>query len=426
MAPISQEDAMKSTGSLRLARHAQHQLSIGMGRDAAWLALCAIEQDPGCGLALSVLARLILEVNEDALGTLATRHAIALGLPDPERDAIEAFHRIDLWRRGLIAHDSRETILPVSAFGDASKFRDMPRFDPWLREQSEPWGGLEGASQALVRMAAALSDARRVPETEENPLRVDTGWEEMSLFKEWKAQALASLGEPEPFRAPGPEVNVLSDHWIDQEIASLGASGQFALGLERARLWASVRPQKIRPKAALVRLHHALLDHEGRDRMIDSILELETQDLNELEEARIALGELSLWGPQIMVLDRMNAITPDHPVILANRGAALLEIGELENAEKDLEKAIEVDATNAPALATLGLIRMRQDRYVGARELLERAVTVAPDRAQVRVYLAACKNNQGDREGAIGELEEALRLEPRNAQARQLLTELQK
>ncbi len=414
-----------SDDALRLARHARHQLDSGMGKDAAWLALAALELDPRCGLALTVLARLILEVNEDPLGTLATRHALSLGVPEPERRGVERFHRIDLWRRGLLAHTDRATILPVPAFDDAAAFHETPRFDAWLRENAGPWGGVEPAAKALERMAAALSDARRVPETEDNPLRGDAGWEETPLYTEWK-RGSSSLGEPpeSPEPAGAEDVTVLSDHWIEQEIASLGASGQFDLAIERAELWTALRPSKIGPKSALVRLYHAAREVAARDRVIETILASGTVDLNELEEARIALGELALWSAQIRVLDQMNAIAADHPVILANRGAALLELGELEKAESDLERALTVDPDNGPALAALGLIRMRQDRYVAARGLLEHAVEVAPDRAQVRVYLAACKNNQGSRQAAIAELEEALRLEPDHAQARQLLEEL--
>ena len=386
----------------------------------------ALEHDPQCGLALAVLARLVLEVNEDPLGTLATRHALSLGIPDPERAAIERYHRIDLWMRGLLAHSDRAAILPVSAFDDTSKFREMPRFDAWLREQSDPWGGIEGASRALVRMSAALADARTVPEALENPLRVDEGWEDTRLFGEWKSQVAASIGAAPAFEEPKVDLTVLSDHWMEQEIASLGASAEFELAIERAELWSASRPNKIAPKAALVRLHHAAADSSARDEAVEKLLAIETRDLNDLEEARVALGELELWGPQIRILDRMDEIAPAHPVILANRGAALLAIEEIGLAEADLEKALEADPESGPALATLGLIRMRQDRYVAARELLERAVVIAPDKAQVRVYLAACKNNQGNREGAIEELKHALKLEPNHAQARQLLDELER
>jgi tetratricopeptide (TPR) repeat protein len=419
MLPPMREDA------LRLARHARHQLEARMGRDAAWLALFALELDGRSGLGLAVLARLVLEVNEDPLGTLATRHALSLGIPDPDRAEVERFHRIDLWTRGLLAHHDRAAILPVSAFDEASAFREAPRFDPWLREQAEPWGGIEGAARALVRMAAALSDARTVPETTENPLRADDGWEETRLYAEWKTKVLAAVGDPPPHRGErAPDLTVLSDHWMEQEIAGLGALGQFELAIERAQVWASARPQKIGPRAALVRLWHAAGDHPARDEAIEAMLSIDSRDLNELEEARLALGELELWGPQIRVLDRMDELAPSHPVILANRGAALLAIEEMGLAEADLEKALEADPANGPALATLGLIRMRQDRYVAAREFLERAVEIAPDKAQVRVYLAACKNNQGNREAAIEELEKALELEPNHAQARQLLVEL--
>ena len=114
------------------------------------------------------------------------------------------------------------------------------------------------------------------------PLRVDEGWEETRLYREWKSQALGALGDPPVHRAEATNLTVLSDHWMEQEIASLGALGQFELALERAQIWAAARPQKIGPRAALVRLHHAMGDATARDEAIERLLALETRDLNEL------------------------------------------------------------------------------------------------------------------------------------------------
>jgi tetratricopeptide (TPR) repeat protein len=411
--------------STALARSARRQLGLGQAKDAAWLALYALELDRRCGLAHAVLAQIILELNEDPLATLATRHALSLPIPDVEREEVERFHRADLWTRGLLMHDTRASMLALSDFVNASRFEPTPKLDRWIEEQSRAWGGVEAAADALTRMAAAMSDARVVPETDANPLRIDEGWSETPAFAAWKAAV--EVHEPandEP--RDTASIHVLSDHWMEQEILSFAASGSLEMALERARLWASLRPNRIGPRVTLVRLHHALDDLAARDAAVEEIARSTSTDLNELEDARVVLGELMLFEPQIQVLDRMDRIAPDHPVILANRGVALLEIGEAERAEADLTKAIELDPSSALALATLGLIRMRRDDYLGARDVLDRAVAIEPEQSQLRVYLAACKNNQGSKEAAISELEEALRIDPGNDQARELLEELRK
>lgn len=409
--------------ALTAARSALAELELGQTKSAAWYGLWALERNPTCGLAWAVLSRIVLEVTQDPLATLATRRALRLGLPDPERAEVERFHRIDLWTRGLLAHDSGQPLLPVHAFEHPEHFRETNRLATWLANETAAWADDDGAARALTRLAASLADAWVVPEEVENPLRDPAPWKPTAAFLRWSQVDPAPKARP---TAPASEekVVVLSDHWMEQSIMTLGAQSSFDLALERAEEWAQLRPDKVRPKAALVRVLHARQALTERDRAIEALLALGMRDLNELEEARLALGELELWEPQVRLLDQMDRLAPGHPVILANRGVALLQLGRTEEGERDLEAALAADPDHGPALANLGLQRMKNDEYVAARRLLERAVTVAPDQAQVRVYLAACKNNQDDRGGAILELEKALELEPSHGQARQLLDEL--
>ena len=364
-------------------------------------------------------------MNEDPLATIATRHALELGPPEPEREAVARFHRIDLWTRGLLRHKGGATVLKLADFAHAQDFERGPRYEAWFKEQLSGWKDEAQAVLGLVRMAAALADAWVVPQAE-NPLREDEGWGRTQSYEAWCAQMSPpeDVAPQETAQEESAQLTVLSDHWIEQEIATLGASGAFDLALERASVWASLRPGKVRPRAAWVRLLDAAQKPVERDRVIAELLGLGSQDLSDLEEARLALGQLGLWVEQIDLLDQMERLAPGHPVILANRGAARVELGELERGAQDLEAALATDPENGPALATLGLVRMRQDEYVVARPLLEKAVKIAPEQAQVWVYLAACKNNQGDRSGAVEALEQALEREPENTQALQMRKEL--
>lgn len=419
--------------AINAARRADRYLAEGRARDAAWSALYALEQDPRSALAWSFIGRLLIEVNQDPLGTLAVRHALELGAPDPERSRLERFHRIDLWTRGLIAARGFPSLLPASAFDDPAHFQTTRELDPWFDAQIAEWGSEASALRAAQRMVAALSDAWLVPDVEEkNPLRVDEGWAPRPEYEAWidkeaSSEAPPTLATEEADPATESRdhaVMVLSDHWIEQEILHHVLEGRLAQATDRARRWVELRPDRLRPKAALIRVLHADNEIEERDEVIAELLAAQSKDLNELEEVRIALGQLRLWNQQIELLDQMDALAPSHPVILANRGAARLELGAHLLGTLDLEAALAVDPDNGPALANLGLERMRQNEYVAARALLERAVAVAPDQPLARIYLGACKNNQNDRPGAIQELEEALRLDPTNARALSLLAEL--
>lgn len=410
----------------RAARHARAQLELAQTKDAAWLALHAIEVDEEEPLAWAVLARVVLEATEDPLATVATRYALSLGVPDPERMLVERMHRIDLWTRGLLDHDERASLLPLTAFDDGDAFSESPRFAPWLEEQMAGFEDERGCARAVFRMVAAFADAYVVPETDDNPLHAE-GWRPTDVYAAWRdGDPLSRLGDaPAPANDDADErVQLLSDYRIEQEILELGAQGRFRLARERAELWAKLRPTRVKPIAMQIRVLHAGEWRDARDAAVQALLALDCRDLNELEDARVALGELLLWDAQLEVLQRMDRLAPNHPVILANRGVAKMQLGDLEAGAADLEAALDEDPDCGPALANLGLHRMREDEYVAARTLLERAVKVAPDQAQVRVYLAACKNNQGDRAGAVLELESALKLDPHHTQAQQLMDEL--
>lgn len=416
--------AANGAEALNAARAARGELERGQTKSAAWWALLAIDRDPDSGLGWAILARIVLEVTHDALATLVTRRALALGLPEPERAEVERLHRIDLWTRGLLAHESKQPLLPAHAFSHPEHFQETARLGAWLTEEGRSFGDEAGALRALAKLAASLADAWLVPEDQSRPLNDPAPWAPTPAYARWRAAAqIPAEVAPTPPSAE-PNLLVLSDHWMEQTIMSLGAQANFELALERAREWAALRPDKVRPKAALLRVLHAQGAIAERDATIEALLALGSRDLNELEEARLALGELELWAPQVRLLNQMDRLVPHHPVILTNRGVALIQLERTIEGERDLEAALAVDPNHGPALANLGLQRMKSDEYVAARKLLERAVEVAPDQAQVRVYLAACKNNQDERGAAILELEQALAIDPGHAQARQLLDEL--
>jgi tetratricopeptide (TPR) repeat protein len=417
--------------AIALARRAHEHLDRGETRDAAWHALYAVELDRGSGLAWSAVARTLGEVANEPLATLAARYALELGIPDDIRARFERHHRIDLWTRGLLMHAERRSILPASEFEDAKRFDATSRLNSWFDAEIREWEGLAPAAEAARKLVGALSDAYGVPEVPgENPLRSDKDWNEKTSFLIWKAEVLARGLQPADALRPLPaahgaaEPTVMSDYWMEQEIVQLAASGLFEEAIDHAKVWSQLRPAQMKPKASLLRVQHAAGREEERDQTALAIVGTVTNDLNELEEARVALGELRLWREQIHILDRMDKIAPEHSVILANRGVALIELGERERGRADLERSLALDPDNAPALANLGLEKMREDNYVAARPLLEHAVVVAPDQVMARVYLAACKNNQGDRSGAIAELEAAVELEPGHEQAKQMLEEI--
>ncbi|MCK6545244.1 hypothetical protein L6R52_05200 [Myxococcota bacterium] len=437
------------------ARDAIQALLDDRARDAAWLTLRALEQDDRSALAWALVGRILVEVSQEPLGTIASAHAIELGLPEPERRDFERHHRIDLWSRGLLREASGAAILRARDLEDASRFSETPTTRAWIEEQLAPFGGMRGALRAARRMIAAFSEAAIVPDVGDvNPLALPGEWAETEDYTEWKAEHEAERAEQERANdgaASAPtngargaatdaaahahagnghaahdhgELMVLSDHWIQAEIAGLASTGAIDGAIERATLWAQLRPNKLAPKAALLHLQHMAGRTAERDATAKQLIDAHVRDLNELEDARVALGETGMWAEQLQILAQMEQLAPDHPVILANQGVALISIGENDAGVKALERALAIDPTNGPALANLGLERMRRGEYVDARSLLERAVDAAPDQLEPLIFRAVCKNNQGERRAAVADLEKVLKLDPANATAKKLLDDV--
>jgi Flp pilus assembly protein TadD len=401
---------------------AEWAMSRGLSTAATWAFLRALELDPANALAWGGLARQMLWSTSDPLATLTLRYALKSRLDEPWKTELEAEHRMDLFDRGLLRHKSGNSTLKVERFHVGKDFEATTRFAPWIQEHLGHWKSLENAATALARMAGILTDAYVAPEGSGNPLDTADGWVATPKFLAFQASAELPPTPTESNDARCHDGAFLSDYWTKQHVMMLGVMLQFSLGAEAAAEWIKHRPRHLAPRAYLAQFFNLMHDRKKRDRAIRDLIQAQTDvDVEDLEESRRVLGQMQQWEPLIEILNRLDRALPDHPSVLANRGAARLEIGQTESGEKDLNQALKLDPKNSIALANLGLLHMRKNNYIEAREVLEKAVTLTPDQPEVRVYLAACKNSQDDPDGAIQELQEALRLDPSHVQARKLL-----
>ncbi len=419
--------------ALLAARAAEEEFQRGGYRDAAWLALYSLEQG-GNGWGWSILARVELEVTGHDLAMLGLLHALDLGLPDSVAAEVGRLQRMHFWGDGLLGHVSGEPVLQMSEFEVPGNF--VPnQLEPWLEQRLVEWGGMEGAMEALRRKVAATSGAWEPPAADD-PLR-SNDWSPMPAFQRWRDveapraleeaaqlnEAQESRGRP---RSRSGQLSVLSDLWMERVILAALARADHASAIERARLWVARRPKKMQPKVVLAEILHLAGDATERERAVEEILAFPSEQIDELEHAREALGQIALWPAQVRLLDRMLRLMPNHPVLLTHRGVAYFQLDQLAEARRDLEAALAQDGNFAPALANLGLLEMRNSNLVAARQHLERAVTLAPERPEGRVFLAACKHNQGDRAGALADLEQLLLLAPDHQPALNLKAEILK
>jgi tetratricopeptide (TPR) repeat protein len=86
--------------------------------------------------------------------------------------------------------------------------------------------------------------------------------------------------------------------------------------------------------------------------------------------------------------------------------------GDLEGAEAELRKAIQLDPHQAPARRSLGLVLRQKGDFQAAAVELRLAASQLPEDAEVRHNLGAILLGLNDLSGAISELRQAVRLDP--------------
>jgi hypothetical protein len=102
-------------------------------------------------------------------------------------------------------------------------------------------------------------------------------------------------------------------------------------------------------------------------------------------------------------------------------GAYYFDKGDLDTAEKNYLKALDVIPNSAFALHRLGLIALKRKQFPEAELYSYRAVQAKPTHPSLHVVYGAMLEGRHDLDGAIAEYREALRLDPNHDRARRNL-----
>ena len=113
------------------------------------------------------------------------------------------------------------------------------------------------------------------------------------------------------------------------------------------------------------------------------------------------------------------------PNLLAQRAALLLNVGRVDAASADLERALAMDPNNGDAQSLQSIIAIVQNDKDKALDLARKAVDAAPKSATAWIALSYAKQARFDLEGARENLQEAVRVDPGNALAWARLSDLQ-
>ena len=95
-----------------------------------------------------------------------------------------------------------------------------------------------------------------------------------------------------------------------------------------------------------------------------------------------------------------------------NLGTAFGEVREFERAQRELERAVELDSTYWQAWLNLGSLLGVQGNLLEAARIFERVLQESPDQAKIWLNLAHARRALGERPAALAAYEGALRANP--------------
>ncbi|HEX2395235.1 MAG TPA: FG-GAP-like repeat-containing protein [Bacteroidales bacterium] len=111
-------------------------------------------------------------------------------------------------------------------------------------------------------------------------------------------------------------------------------------------------------------------------------------------------------------------------ITIKTLGLAYLEEFELEKAEAEFEKFIDLAPKDKFGYANLGLTYLRMARYQDAEKNLNKALIIDPNDSDIRLILATVFKMQENHDKAINELKEALKSSPGHIKVLYELTEI--
>lgn len=110
--------------------------------------------------------------------------------------------------------------------------------------------------------------------------------------------------------------------------------------------------------------------------------------------------------------------------IYFKRGQANRTFGKYRDAQKDYEKAIELEQGNWIALFNLAYLHFEFERYTEAKEYFNRCAGLKPQESDAWYGLALCAKGEGNTKEAIEMFEKLLSINPNDADAAQELEKL--
>jgi tetratricopeptide (TPR) repeat protein len=117
-------------------------------------------------------------------------------------------------------------------------------------------------------------------------------------------------------------------------------------------------------------------------------------------------------------------VSPTEIISAKTLGLAYLEENQLDEAEAEFLKLVDLDPKEVLGYANLGIVYLRKGDYQKAEKWAKNAIELNPQDPDIRLILAKILEMDNQTEKAIKELEKAIQLSPGNIKALYSLTEL--
>ncbi len=135
-------------------------------------------------------------------------------------------------------------------------------------------------------------------------------------------------------------------------------------------------------------------------------------------EVTAGLGELAYAQQRYeeagLLYARAEALDPRKPLYVARRGDAALARGDAETGVAELERALRMDPSFAPAMGSLTAYYFNKGNFKAAAPLLADYAEIDPDNAEAQAMYGQVLRLNGDNETALVHLSKALELQPRD------------
>lgn len=132
----------------------------------------------------------------------------------------------------------------------------------------------------------------------------------------------------------------------------------------------------------------------------------------------------ALYYPPIMEYRKKVTKDEKNPLYLTYRASLLLSVGRVEEARRNIERALSLAPDNSQAIALQSVISIVQNDKERALVLAQKAVNADPSSAAALIALSYAQQANFDLEGALKSLRKAVKAEPENSLAWARLSEM--